>query len=277
MLFQAKVPLADIGIPSLREENGMDTETARQSSLKCVFCGKEINPEAAVRYRGALACPECAASHREVKQFNETPFYYAASIGCLVGLVNVLYAMMHALQYAWLGPTIYQPPLELYIALFTISVPLQALGLYALHRLELHKVGTVALLVGLITTLTLVVALFDLITTGPAYTLNETLFFKSFNYYASASALYALFMLVAGLEIILYIGRTKIENWTLAAAAMYLVGGGTAPFSYVVPPFGIVHSITYALAFIYFFTRRRSIVPEPIETVEYQPMATPEA
>jgi hypothetical protein len=254
----------------------VDTERSEPTILKCVFCGRELSPDTAVRFRGALACQECAASHREVRRFNEAPFYAAAALGCLIGLINVLYAMADALQYAPLGPTIYEPPLQLYFTLFILSVPLQAMGLYALHRVELHKAGILTLLIGLATTAILVVSLYDLMVTGPTYVVNETVFFKSFNYYASASAFYALFMLSAGLGIVLYVGRTKIENWTLAAAAMYLIGGGVAPFSYVVPPFGFVHSIAYAFAFIFFFTRRSSEVTEPVESLEYEPIGADE-
>lgn len=232
-----------------------------------------MSPAEAVRYRGALSCKDCALSQKPVKEFNETPYYSLASFGCLVGLIATLYAMLHALQYAHQGPSIYVPPLVIYLGALFISVPLQSLGLLALNRVDLPKVAAVSFIVGILATAILVASLYDWLTTGPYYLVEEVVLIKDYYYYGWANFMYVLFIFTAGAGILLYVGRISIENSAIATAGLYFLAGGLNPFGYVLPPVGPVHSLLYAVAFIFFFTRKEVNERQPVETLDYRTVA----
>lgn len=247
----------------------MNSEEMEDSTLKCIFCGRKVSPEDAVRYRGALAHRECALAQEPVKEFKETPFYMLAAVGCLIGLVAALYITLHALQYAYLGPSAYLPPLVLYLTAFMLSIPLQSLGLLALNRVELQEVGVLSLAIGIVSTGVFGASLYDRLVTGPYFLLEEMILPKGYTYYGWAVILYILFLGVAGIGIMLYVGRTKIQNTTVAAVGLYLLMAGLVPFGYTMPPVGFVHALLYAAAFVFFFTREDTVEREPVETLDY--------
>jgi phosphotransferase system glucose/maltose/N-acetylglucosamine-specific IIC component len=92
---------------------------------------------------------------------------------------------------------------------------------------------------------------------------------KGYVYYGWAVILYILFLGVAGIGIMLYVGRTKIQNTTVAAVGLYLLMAGLVPFGYTMPPVGFVHALLYAVAFVFFFTREDTVEREPVETLDY--------
>ena len=189
-----------------------------------------------------------------------------------MGLTIALYALVHTLKFANVGPAFYYPPLDLYFAAFMVSVPLQAIGFYALNRMDLRRLAIVIVVVGIVTIAALGWSLYDFVFAGPSYRLEGTFTImpKGYNYYPTAGGLLFLFHLAAGSSVLLSLGRKKVENLAIATGALYLLGGGLAVFSYLVPPVAFLHAFMYAVAFIFFFTREDTKEKEPVETVRYQ-------
>ncbi|MHA1768309.1 MAG: hypothetical protein ACTSV3_00450 [Candidatus Thorarchaeota archaeon] len=248
----------------------MSTEGDQESILKCVFCGKRISADEAVRYRGALACRECALAQEKTKQFNERPYSILAGIGCVIVIPTILLMTMHGLMYA---PTPgYVPPLMIFLGGFAISLPLQAAGLFALNRVELPRVAIITVIVALLTTVSMALAVYDLAANGPTYVVESIVYVKQLTYYSDTMGLYILFCLVAAIGVLLGYSRTRMDNPAIAAGGGYLIASGINIFHPVLPTVGFVHVAIYAILFVFFMTREDIVDPEARTTVAYEPL-----
>jgi hypothetical protein len=245
-------------------------EPEKESTVKCVFCGKQLEKSEIVRYRGAISCRDCAKEHGPTKQFNERPFYIIAGLGCIIPIPAILYMVIHGLMFAPLpGP--YAPPLTIYFTALIISIPMQAVGLYALNWVELPRAAILTTVLSFVIMLIQTASLYDFIL-GPTYVVESIAFPKDYLYYSLATTTYTFFMATAGVAILLGLGRTRLDNPAAAAAAMYILGSGTNLFQQILPTVGFVHVFIYAVAFVFFMTREDVNEPESISSVGYHPM-----
>lgn len=249
----------------------MSIDSEQETTLKCIFCGKELEKHEIIRYKGALACRDCAHEKGPTKQFNERPFYIIAGLGCIIPIPAILYTVMHGLMFAPL-PGLYSPPLAVYFGAFVISIPLQALGLFALNKTELPRVAILTTVIAIVLTIIQAQALYDFVVLGPTYLGESVILAKDFVYYSLAMVTYTLFMVTAGGAILFGLGRTRLDNPAIAAAGMYILGSGTNLFHQLIPAVGFVHVFIYAVAFVFFMTRENVKEPDAIASVGYQPM-----
>lgn len=249
----------------------MTIEGEKDTTVKCVFCGKELDKDTMVRYRGALACRNCAKEKGPTRQFNERPFYILAAIGCIVAIPTILYTVMHGLILGPL-PGTYSPPMAVYFGGFVISIPFQALGFLALNKTELPKVAILTTILSLGLMAIQAWSLYDFVVNGPTYLVETTVHPKDFTYYSLATVTYTLFMATAAGAILIGYGRTNLNNPAVAAGGMYLLGSGTNLFIQILPTVGFFHVFIYAVAFVFFMTRQDVREPDSIASVDYKPM-----
>lgn len=240
-----------------------------ETILRCTFCGKGLSKTESVRYRGALSCNECAQAQEPFKDFRERPFFILGAFGTLIGLFVVTLTVLQALTYILLMWS-YAPPLIFYFGGLAVALVLQGFGVYALNQSEIPIAGKIGALVAFVSAFAQSVAIWDLIVDGPFYIIDNQTFTKGFGYYPFTVVSYTLFSLIVGLGILLQIGRTRIDNTTIVAGSMYLVGGSIGAFSYSWPPVGFLHIFMYAAAFFFFFTKKEFIEKDPIETLDYK-------
>jgi hypothetical protein len=246
----------------------MGNETS--SILTCTFCGKDLSKDEIVRYRGALSCKTCAQAQEPVKDFNERPFFLLAALGTLIGLFVVTVSVIDALSFYPMQFDFYVPQLGFYFSGIFFALILQGFGVYALNRTDLHSVAIITSLATVIAAVAQIVAIWDLATNGPYYVFNSVTYTKGFVYYSYATAAYTLFAIAVGLGILFMLTKTKLENTSIAAGGLYLVGGSLGVFGFLWPPFGFLHILMYAVAFVFFFTRKEIVEKEPIETLDYK-------
>lgn len=249
----------------------MATQTEKGSEIRCVFCNRELSKEETVRYRGAISCRECALSQKQVRHQVARPFFLLASIGCIIGLLTVEFNMVYDLMYRQVLLFMYSPPLPLYFAGLSIAVILQSLGFYAINRPINRNVGIEVAVIGLVTALLQIASVMDIIVNGPFVMIEEVLYPKDFtNYFSTTHLVYSLFMLAAGLSILVEIGRTRIQNIAIAAGALYLASGATLASVYIWPSIGFIHILMYVVAFVFFITQRDTPEEKPITTLGYE-------
>ena len=249
----------------------MATHTEEKSEIRCVFCNRKLSREEIVRYRGVISCRECARSQRQIPSQAARPFFLLASIGCIVGLMTVEFNMLYDLMHRQVLLPSYIPPLPMYFAGLSIAVILQSLGFYAINRPINRNVGIEVAVVGLVTALLQIVSVMDIIVNGPFVMIEEVLYPKDFtNYFSTTHLVYSLFMLAAGLSILVEIGRTGIENVAIAAGALYIASGVTVASVYIWPAVGLVHILMYVVVFVYFISRRETPVEKTITTWGYE-------
>jgi len=242
----------------------------KSSILTCSFCGKELSKAEMVRYRGALACRTCAQAQEPVKDFKEQPFFLLAALGTLIGLIVVTVSVIEALKFVPMQFDFYIPQMMFYFSGISIALFLQAFGVYALNRANLHSVAIITTLATLLAGIAQIAAIWDLVTNGPYYFINSVRFTKGFLYYSYTTAAYALFSIAVGLGILFLLTMVRLDNTSIAAGGLYLVGGSVGVFGFLWPPFGFLHILMYSVAFIFFFTRKESIEKQPIETLDYK-------
>ena len=178
--------------------------------------------------------------------------------------------MLYDLTYRQVLLSSYIPPLPLYFAGLSIAVILQSLGFYVINRPINKNIGIVVVIVGLVTALLEIFSVMDIIVNGQFVMIEDVIYPKDFtNYFSTAHLAYSLFVLVAGLSILVEIGRTRIQNIAIAAGALYLVSGATAASAYIWPVVAFTHVLLYAVAFVYFVTRRVTPEEKPITTLGY--------
>ncbi len=251
-------------------------DSGDKADLKCIFCGKTISAKEAVRYSGALSCNDCAMKQEPVRQFNERPYYIAAAIGCLLGVLAMAYATVHAALYAQVGLSYYYPPLDLYFISLIVAVPLQSLGLYALNHSEPKRASLLFPVLGLFACIVFGLSLADFLIAGPSYVTEGHIdvFAKGYSYYPSVGTVLVLFYLGAGCSILLETGRSKIEYRSVAAGGLYLLASGLLLFPLALPPVGFIHSTMYFTALLFFSTKRDVREPQPLETLGYTPVGS---
>ena len=246
----------------------VDREKAKLVS--CIFCGKELDASTAMRYQGAIACNECILAQKPKGSFEERPFFIIGALGALIGLFEVTIGVLYALVFTPVMFDFYIPPMTFYYCGMTVSVLLQGLGFYALNRELIPAASIACLLTALVSVITQILAIWDLIIGGPYYEIEGMILTKGFGYYSLTVTMYALFTLTVGLSIILYVGQTKIENVTVAASGMYLIGASFGSLGFLWPPVGFIHVLMYIAAILFFFTRTDIVMKGPVETLDYQ-------
>jgi hypothetical protein len=164
----------------------------------------------------------------------------------------------------------YIPQMMFYFSGISIALFLQSFGVYALNRTHLHSVAIITALATFVAGIAQVVAIWDLVTNGPYYFINTVRYTKGFLYYSYTTATYALFSVAVGLGILFLLTRTKLDNTSIAAGALYLVGGSLGVFGFLWPPVGFLHILMYVVAFLFFFTRKEMTEKEPVETLDYK-------
>ncbi len=249
----------------------MATQAEKKSEVKCIFCHKELSGEQIVRYRGAISCRECALSQEQTPRLRARPVFLLASIGCIIGLLTVEFNMLYDLMYRQVLLSSYIPPLPAYLAGLSIAVILQSFGFYAFNKPFNKRVGIMVASVGFITALLQIFSVMEIIVNGPFIVTEETLYPKDFtNYFSTTHLVYSLFVLVAGLSIVVEIGRTKIQNIAIAAGVLYIASGVMGASAYIWLPVGLLHILMYATAFVFFITRKEAPEEQPITTLEYE-------
>lgn len=246
----------------------MDSE--KSTILTCTFCGKELSKDEMVRYRGALACRDCALAQKPIEDFNERPFFLLAAIGTLVGLFVVIISAIEALTFVPMQFDFYIPHMAFYFGGMAIALLLQSFGVYALNRAEIHSVAIITALATIIASIAQAVALLDLVMNGPYYIFESITYTKGFMYYSYTTVSYSLFTIAVGLAILFEFTRAKLDNTSIAAGGLYLMGGSLGAFGYLWPPLGFLHILMYIVAFLFFFTRKDIVEEEPIETLDYR-------
>jgi hypothetical protein len=238
--------------------------------LSCIFCGKELDKSNAMRYQGAIACKECILAQKPQEDFKERPFFIIGALGAVVGLFEVTIAVFSALSFTPLQGDLYIPLLMFYFGGMTFAVLFQGIGFYGLNCEYIPIAGIACILTALASAVTQIAAIWDLIVAGPYYEIEGEIYTKGFGYYSLAISMYALFTLVVGLSVILYIGQTKLENVILVTGVMYLIGGFIGSLGALWPPVGFLHIFMYIIATLFFFTRTELVTRGPIETLGYQ-------
>ena len=242
----------------------------KQSILTCIFCGKELSKSEMVRYRGAISCKDCAKSQEPVKDFKERPFFLLASIGTLIGLFVVTVTVAQVFSFVPMQIDLYIPNMTFYFGGLAIALILQGFGVYALNRSQIQSVGILGALTAFVSAIAQIIAIWDLAIDGPYYVIGSTTFTKGFGYYSYTTVTYTLFSLAVGIGILLLIGNVKLDNTSVVAGAMYLVGGSIGAFGYVWPPMGVLHIFMYVAAFVFFFTRKEIVEKDPVESLDYK-------
>lgn len=249
----------------------MTTKAEEKNEIRCVFCDRKLSREEVVRYRGAISCRECASSQEQTPHMAARPFFLLASIGCIIGLMTVEFNLIYDLMYRQVLLSSYIPPLPLYFTGLSIAVILQSLGFYAMNKPINKNVGILVVIVGLLVALLQIFSVMDIFVNGPFVMIEEVLIPKDFtNYFSTTHLVYSIFVLAAGLSILVEIGHTRIENTAIAAGALYLVSGVTVASAYIWPAVGFLHIVMYAVAFVYFITRRETPEEKPITTLGYE-------
>jgi hypothetical protein len=238
--------------------------------LTCTFCGKEFDKSEMVRYRGALSCKTCAYSQEPVEDFNERPFFLIASIGTLIGLFVVTVTVVEAFNFTPMQVDFYTPDMGFYFGGMAIALVLQGFGVYALNRSGILAIAIIGALAAFVSAIAQIVALWDLMTNGPYYVISDVTLRKGFGYYSYTTTTYIIFSFAVGLGILLLMAQAKLDNTSIAAGALYLIGGTLGIFGYLWPPVGFLHILMYVVAFMFFFTRKNIIEKEPIETLDYK-------
>ena len=245
----------------------MQQEEETSIETKCIFCDKILQKHEMVRYRRAISCIDCAVKQKNASNITMTPFYYFAGLGCLIGLTNFIYFTFHGLIFMPSNITSYVQPLVPYFAGMTTTLILISFGLYAISHDNLRIAGVIGMLTSLLAAATSALALFDYITTGPTYINEVVTYTKTLNYYPTTLATYSLLGLVAGIVILLHIADYKTENASIASAAFFFLSAFISMTTWTWIYAGFVHAFTYALAFVFFVTRK-----QPTEVESIQPL-----
>jgi hypothetical protein len=233
--------------------------------IKCNFCGRKLERSEMVRYRGAISCRKCAEEMESKSKPVIKPFIYVAGIGCLVGMVTFIYFTLDVLLYSQISPESYIQPLVPFFTGLTIAMVLVSFGLYAINRVELYQASIISVLVGILTAIPSVIALFDFLTTGPYYVIEEITYTKTLNYYPTVIAAYSLFAIVTALAILLHLTNTKTEIVSIASAALFLVSASVVMSNWTWIIAGFLNTLTYAVAFGFFVSRRVTYDEELIQ------------
>jgi hypothetical protein len=242
-------------------------ENEQSSEIKCIFCGNPLRKSEMVRYRGSIACRECAEKQRDAAILNSTTFYYLAAIGCLVALINFIYFTFHGLVFLPLSGPSYVQPLVPYFLAMTVALILISFGLFAISRENLPFAGIIGVLVSLLAAAMSAISLHDFVTNGLTYILDSVTYTKTLNYYSTTLATYSLFCLIAGIVILLHITDYKTENTSIVSASFFLISAFVAMTTWTWIYAGFIHAFTYAVTFAFFITREKKSGQYPIESL----------
>ncbi len=113
-------------------------QTENENVVKCIFCGLDVDPEAAIRYQGWISHPACAkgAMAQRMEGFDRK-YLILGAIGVVIGLVSTfLFAGAQAAFAESIVPDYIFMTFMVGIGLSGISVGflIQSLGLYGLHN-----------------------------------------------------------------------------------------------------------------------------------------------
>ncbi len=233
--------------------------------IKCIFCEKELEQNEMVRFRGAISCRECAEKQKPPSNLITKPFLYLAGVGCLVGMVTILYFVIHGYLLTPIYQFDYIQPIVPYYTGMIITLVLFSVGLYAINRIHLHVAGIIGVLTALVAASVSALAMLDFVTTGPYYIVESTTYIKTLTFYPNVIAAYTIFALVAGLSILLHMANIKTENIPIASAALLLLSSALVMTSWTLLYASLLHILTYAVTFVFFVTRKQIFEEEPIK------------
>jgi hypothetical protein len=239
------------------ENNKENTE------IKCIFCGKELNRSEMVRFRGAISCRDCAEKQKTDSNLIVRPFVYLAGIGCLIGMLTFIYFTLHITLYSQAFPTSYIQPLGPFLAGMILTQVFVSFGLYAINRIQLYQASIIGTLTGFLAAVSSAIALFDFITAGPYFTVNESVFTKTLDYYPTVMVTYILFVIVTALAILLHMANTKTEYVSIISAALFLLSTLIVMSIWILA--GFLNIVAYAVAFGFFVSRKQDYEELPIQ------------
>jgi len=231
------------------ENNKEDTE------VKCIFCGRDLNRSEMVRYRGAISCRDCAEKQKPDSNPIIRPFVYLAGIGCLIGMLTFIYFTLHITLYSQVFPTSYIQPLGPFFGGMILTQVFVAFGLYAINRIHLYQASIIGTLTSLLAAVSSTFALFDFITVGPYFIVNESVFPKTLDYYPTAMATYILFVIVTALAILLHMANTKTEYVSIISVVLFLLSTLIVMSIWILA--GFLNIAAYAVAFGFFVSRKQ--------------------
>jgi len=239
--------------------------TSNDLEIKCSFCERTLERSEIVRYRGAISCRECAEKNSTQSNPMIKPLVYLAGIGCLIGMLTFIYFTLNVTLYSQVYPESYIQPLVPFYAGLTLTVVLVSLGLYAINRVQLFQASIVGVLMGILAASSSAMALYDFVTTGPYFVIDEITITKTIFYYPTVLATYSLFVIVTALAILLHMANTKTETVSIASAALFLLSSSIVMSIWTMIVAGAVNTLAYAVVFGFFVSRRSIYDEEPIQ------------
>ncbi len=80
----------------------MTAGSENKSVLRCVFCGKHLDPDQIVRFRGAISCEECAKKAEAEHPLKRSPLWFWLAVpGALIAAIG----SMLCLKVVWTYPS----------------------------------------------------------------------------------------------------------------------------------------------------------------------------
>jgi len=254
-----------IHIFTRRKVRILTENTSNDLEIKCSFCERTLERSEIVRYRGAISCRECAEKKSTQSKPMIKPFVYLAGIGCLIGMLTFIYFTLDVTLYSQVFSESYIQPLVPFYAGMTATIVLVSLGLYAINRVHLFQASIVGVLMGILAASSSAMALYDFVTLGPYFVIEEITFTKTIYYYPTVLATYSLFVIVAALSILLHMANIKTETVSIASVALFLLSASIVMSIWTWIIAGALNTLTYAVAFGFFVSRKSVYDEEPIQ------------
>lgn len=231
--------------------------------IKCIFCGKDLDDRREmVRFRGAIACKECAEKQEPTSSSAMKPFVYLAGIGSFIGMLTFMLFTLRGLLFASLD---YIEPVDLFFTGMMTTFVAIAFGLYAINRIHFHIASIIGMVTALIAAIFSGLAVLDFVTNGPYFVVEEITYTKTIYYYPATLPTFTIFFVVVALSILMHMTNTKTEYVSIASAGMMFVSAGMALFSWGWFLPGFVTAFAFALTFVFFVSRKRIFEEEDIQ------------
>ncbi len=212
-------------------------------SVKCIFCGRPLTRDEMVRYRGAIACRECAdAAKSEQESYANPAFFIVGGIGALIAGIG---------SFGYILARLFPLPQWILSGFGLISVGLAfiAIGNLGLYFNWDRKWGLALSALAIGGCLGGLAFVQNYVTLGLAITFEEVPAAYSISLYVFEGGLYIMLALDGAL-MVLTRDDHGIEILTLATAGAMLLA--SAIYYLLVPAF--------ALLSIYFLTARTDTI-----------------
>lgn len=192
----------------------MLSEAAELVKVDCTYCGKLLQREEMVRYRGTISCRSCAAESQETDRQKITYYRHWFNLGAVGSLVGVFIATF--IQWSQILSV---TPNVAFVVL-AAAILMQAFAIYGLYLVSEQSIVLAPIIAGLFTSLALV-AEYIMISFLIPFSETETPIIMG-----SQIGMVAFFILT-GLVVLLTRQHFESESLTAGSGALYLTVGST--------------------------------------------------